>query len=79
MPNVHGVEFNANQSELVKDIVRELLKDGSCAAAPGFTIPAGENDPDSEAGTADGMTRCKAGIAREAINTAVQAESSNLG
>jgi hypothetical protein len=36
MPNVHGIEFNANQSELVKDIVRELLKDGNCAvyAAP---------------------------------------------
>lgn len=31
MPNVHGIEFNANQSELVKDLVRELLKDGSCA------------------------------------------------
>src|SRR5882757_4157658 len=31
MPNVHGVEFKANQSELVKDIVRELLKDGNCA------------------------------------------------
>jgi hypothetical protein len=32
MPNVHGVEFNANQSELVKEIVRELRKDGNCAA-----------------------------------------------
>jgi hypothetical protein len=31
MPNVHGIEFNANQSELVKDLVRELLKDGECA------------------------------------------------
>jgi hypothetical protein len=31
MPNVHGIEFPANQSELVKDLVRELLKDGSCA------------------------------------------------
>jgi hypothetical protein len=31
MPNVHGIEFNANQSELVKDLVRELLKDGNCA------------------------------------------------
>lgn len=31
MPNVHGIEFNANQSELVKDLVRELLKDGCCA------------------------------------------------
>ncbi|MBB5064600.1 CRISPR-associated protein Cas5 [Granulicella mallensis] len=31
MPNVHGIEFNANQSELVKDVIRELLKDGNCA------------------------------------------------
>jgi len=31
MPTVHGIEFSANQSELVKDIVRELLKDGDCA------------------------------------------------
>jgi hypothetical protein len=34
MANVHGIEFNANQSELVKDIVRELLKDGDCAVYP---------------------------------------------
>ena len=31
MPNVHGIEFNANQSELVRDLIRELLKDGNCA------------------------------------------------
>jgi hypothetical protein len=36
MPSVHGVEFNANQSELVKDIVRELLKDGNCAV---YAVP----------------------------------------
>jgi hypothetical protein len=43
MPNVHGVAFNANQSELVKDIVRELLKDGSCAAyAVSHIKPNGE-------------------------------------
>jgi hypothetical protein len=30
MPNVHGIEFEANQADLVKDLVRELLKDGSC-------------------------------------------------
>lgn len=36
MPNVHGIEFSANQSELVKDIIRELLKDGSCAV---FAVP----------------------------------------
>ncbi len=32
MPNVHGIEFNSNQSELVKNLIRELLKDGNCAA-----------------------------------------------
>ncbi len=31
MPLVHGLEFSANQAELVKDLVRELLKDGNCA------------------------------------------------
>jgi hypothetical protein len=36
MPNVHGVEFNTNQSDLVKDIVRELLKDGNCAV---YAVP----------------------------------------
>jgi hypothetical protein len=36
MPNVHGIEFKANQSELVKDIVRELLKDGNCAV---YAVP----------------------------------------
>ena len=36
MPNVQGVEFNANQSELVKDIVRELLKDGNCTV---YAVP----------------------------------------
>jgi hypothetical protein len=43
MPNVHGVEFNANQSELVKDIVRELFKDGNCAVyAVSHIKPTGE-------------------------------------
>jgi hypothetical protein len=32
MANVHGIEFSANQSELVKSLIRELLKDGNCAA-----------------------------------------------
>jgi hypothetical protein len=43
MPNVYGVEFNANQSELVKEVVRELLKDGNCIvyAVPHIT-PHGE-------------------------------------
>jgi hypothetical protein len=36
MPNVHGIEFSANQSELVKDMVRELLKDGNCAV---YAVP----------------------------------------
>jgi hypothetical protein len=36
MPNVHGVEFDANQSELVKEMVRELLKDGNCAV---YAVP----------------------------------------
>jgi hypothetical protein len=31
MPNVHGIEFNPNQAELVNDLIRELLKDGDCA------------------------------------------------
>ena len=30
MPNVHGIDFDSNQSELVKDLIRELLKDGNC-------------------------------------------------
>jgi hypothetical protein len=30
MPNVHGIEFDATQAELVKDLVRELLNDGDC-------------------------------------------------
>ena len=34
MPDVYGIEFNANQSELVREIVRELLKDGNCAVYP---------------------------------------------
>jgi hypothetical protein len=36
MPNVHGIEFHANQSELVKEMVRELLKDGDCAV---YSVP----------------------------------------
>ena len=33
---MHGIEFNGNQSELVKEIVRELLKDGNCAV---YAVP----------------------------------------
>jgi hypothetical protein len=36
MPDVHGIEFNVNQSELVKEIIRELLKDGNCAV---YAVP----------------------------------------
>ena len=43
MPNVHGIDFNANQSELVKDLVRELLNDGGCAVyALNNMKPSGE-------------------------------------
>jgi hypothetical protein len=31
MANVHGIEFSSTQSELVRDLIRELLKDGNCA------------------------------------------------
>ncbi|WP_213805593.1 CRISPR-associated protein Cas5 [Granulicella sp. dw_53] len=31
MPNVHGIDFSDKQAELVKDLIRELLKDGGCA------------------------------------------------
>ncbi len=31
MANVHGIEFSLNQSELVKGLIRDLLKDGNCA------------------------------------------------
>lgn len=43
MPNVHGIEFNSNQSELVKNLIKELLKDGNCAvyALPNMK-PSGE-------------------------------------
>jgi hypothetical protein len=34
LPIIHGIEFNANQSELVRELVRELLKDGNCAVYP---------------------------------------------
>jgi len=43
MPDIFGIEFNANQSDLVKDLVRELLKDGGCSvyAVPNMK-PSGE-------------------------------------
>jgi hypothetical protein len=36
MPIVHGIDFSSNQAELVKALVRELLKDGNCAA---YAVP----------------------------------------
>lgn len=43
MPNVHGIEFNDKQAELVKDLIRELLKDGNCAVyATRNMKPSGE-------------------------------------
>jgi hypothetical protein len=43
MANVHGIEFNSNQSELVKSLIRELLKDGNCAV---YALP--HMKPDGE-------------------------------
>jgi hypothetical protein len=43
MPVVHGIEFNANQSDLVKDLIRELLRDGNCAV---YALP--NMKPDGE-------------------------------
>jgi hypothetical protein len=43
MSNVHGIEFKDKQAELVKDLIRELLKDGECAIyALRDTLPGGE-------------------------------------
>jgi hypothetical protein len=43
MPNVHGIEFDSNQAELVKDLIRDLLKDGDCAVyALPYMKPNGE-------------------------------------
>jgi hypothetical protein len=43
MANVHGIEFSSNQSELVKSLIRELLKDGNCAV---YALP--HMKPDGE-------------------------------
>jgi hypothetical protein len=43
MANVHGIEFSSNQSELVKGLIRELLKDGNCAV---YALP--HMKPDGE-------------------------------
>lgn len=58
----------------------EIIDQGnSGAGTPEFTTPAAENDRESNVGAADGIARCSAGIATDATNTAVQAESSNFG
>jgi hypothetical protein len=31
MANIDGIEFSSKQSDLVKGLIRELLKDGNCA------------------------------------------------
>jgi hypothetical protein len=36
MENVHGIEFSSNQADLVRGIIRELLKDGNCGV---FALP----------------------------------------
>jgi hypothetical protein len=43
MAKVHGIEFNSNQAELVKSLIRELLKDGNCAV---YALP--HMKPDGE-------------------------------
>lgn len=43
MPKAHGIEFSSNQADLVKDLVRELLKDGNCAV---YALP--HMKPDGE-------------------------------
>jgi hypothetical protein len=43
MPIVHGIEFSASQAELVKDLIRELLKDGNCVV---YALP--NMKPDGE-------------------------------
>src|SRR6201999_3935053 len=43
MGNVHGIEFSSNQSDLVKGLIRELLKDGNCAV---YALP--HMKPDGE-------------------------------
>jgi hypothetical protein len=43
MANVHGIEFSSQQSELVKGLIRDLLKDGNCAVyALPHMKPSGE-------------------------------------
>jgi len=43
MVNVHGIEFSSNQSDLVKGLILELLKDGNCAV---YALP--QMKPDGE-------------------------------
>jgi hypothetical protein len=58
----------------------EMIDKGNSGAGTlEFTMPARENDRESNVGAADGIARCSAGIATDATNTAVHAESSNFG
>jgi hypothetical protein len=73
MPNVHGIEFHANQAELVKDLIRELLKDGSCAVyalhnmKPNGELRMASTPPAPTPGKAGGVfLRIRPGV-REAI------------
>jgi hypothetical protein len=43
MANAHGIEFSSSQSELVKGLIRDLLKDGNCAV---YALP--HMKPDGE-------------------------------
>ncbi len=43
MPIVHGINFNSNQADQVRNLIRELLKDGSCAV---YALP--HMKPDGE-------------------------------
>jgi hypothetical protein len=43
MPRAHGINFTSNQADLVKDLIRELLKDGNCAV---YALP--HMKPDGE-------------------------------
>jgi hypothetical protein len=63
--------------EMIDDEITEKGNGG--ARTLEFTMPARENDRESNVGAADGIARCRAGIATDATNTAVQGASSNFG
>jgi hypothetical protein len=71
----------APEGEIANEVSDDEIfdKGDSGAGALEFTMPARENDRESNVGAADGIAHCRAGIATDATNTAVQAESSNFG